>query len=154
MLNSKQFMERYNISKDKLKKMIPYLQGVEQCPCCKQYMFNDDVKPIYIPHKTRLKNNPKKYYIYVLEALNNNMELIPEASLIDNDQIATCIRELKAAEWIAIKVGRPAGSLDYHDYMPSPICPDLNSKTEVLLKALEVALRGIAQGVTAGLAQG
>ena len=56
-MTEKQFQEKWKISKAKLLKMAPYIEGAKQCPNCKKWEFPDNAAAIYIPDRREYKNN-------------------------------------------------------------------------------------------------
>lgn len=116
-MTEKQFQEKWEISKAKLLKMAPYIEGAKQCPNCKKWEFPDNAIAIYIPNKTHYGNNQGlKDYAYVLDAIEAKMELNEEISGVQNDIVKTVVRELKKKGAITLIEGRKEDSLYHLDY--------------------------------------
>ena len=114
----KMFREKWNLSIAKAKKMLPYIDGAEQCPMCKGWDIPENAILIYIPDKRTYSQATKKY-CYVMDAIGSTMLLNDNLSMISANEIPQYVRELKQNNLIMVADGRPEDSNDYRDYIPT-----------------------------------
>ena len=119
-MTEKQFQEKWKISKAKLLKMAPYIEGAKQCPNCKKWEFPDNAAAIYIPDRREYKNNAYiRNYAYVMDAITFKMRLTEILSTLSDVEVRTVVRELKKEGLIVLLEGKQENSLFHLDYMPS-----------------------------------
>jgi hypothetical protein len=119
-MNEKEFQEKWQISRAKLLKMAPYIEGAKQCPNCKKWEFPDNAVAIYIPDKREHRSAVHiKNYAYVMDAIVLKMELMEILSTLSDIEVKTAVRELKKEGLIVLLEGKQDNSLCHLDYMPS-----------------------------------
>lgn len=119
-MTEKEFQEKWKISKAKLLKMAPYIEGAKQCHNCKKWEFPDNASAIYIPDRREYKNNAYiRNYAYVMDAITFKMRLTEILSTLSDVEVRTVVRELKKEGLIVLLDGKKENSLCHLDYMPS-----------------------------------
>jgi len=112
----KKFREKWNLSTEKVKRMLPYIDGAVQCPNCKRWDIPENAVAIYIPDKNKYKEHTKKY-CYIMDAIGSKMLLNENLSMISADEIPQYVMELTRNDLIMIASNRPNNSNDYRDYV-------------------------------------
>ena len=111
-----EFAKKWNISKQKAAKMCPYISGARKCPCCGAWEVPNNAVAIYIPDKRKYKSKIKKYR-YVMDAIEQGMEIHETLSLVSESECKTIVAWLKSQKLLILKQGCSEDNLDYKNYM-------------------------------------
>ena len=110
-----QFAKENHISKNKIKKMCPYIQGAYLCPCCKKWIIPENADLFYIPNKNCYNEKTKKY-CYIMDAIDQKMLLIEEFTKMKEEECRTFTRELRENGFIR-SIDGMEDNLDYRNYI-------------------------------------
>lgn len=116
-MNIQEAKEKWNMSEDKVYKVcqalkIPMKKGGYDIP--------DNLKQPYFPDKRKFRKKDKLHiYIHVLNAITDELMIIPEIINTDNQHVRTAVRELKKTGAIVLLDGAE-DNLDYLNYMIGP----------------------------------
>ena len=149
MLTIKEFSKKWNISSNKVKKMIPFIEGAEEKNGT--LFIPDDAKPLFVKDKRRYRNKLNKDYLFILDAVASNLKAIPELIEIREDILKTKVRELKDNNLIILIEGHE-DSLSTNDYCLSLDCIDWINKNnkekfEIIYKLIETITTGISKAI-------
>lgn len=116
-MNVKEAKEKWNISEDKVYKVCRAMK----IPMEKDgYVIPDNLKKPYFPDKRKFRKRDKLHiYIHVLNAITEELMIIPEIINTDNQHVRTAVRELKNTRAIVLLDGAE-DNLDYFNYMIGP----------------------------------
>lgn len=116
-MNIKEAKEKWNISEEKVYKVchvmkIPIIKG--------GYAIPDNLKAPYFPDNRKFRRKDKLHiYIHVLNAIADELMIIPELINTDDQHVRTAVRELKKSDAIVLLDGAE-DNLDYLNYMIGP----------------------------------
>ena len=119
-MNINEFSRKWDISKSKVKKMLPFLQGITYCEYCKKPYIPDDAVPFYIPDKREYRwNDYGKKICYILDAICTNMVLSERFCGMNDNEVSSIVNQLSENGIIEPKQGVSPDSKDYRDYIIS-----------------------------------
>ena len=145
-MTTKEFAKKWNISERKVKQMLPYLQHITYCECCKRANIPDDTIAIYIPDNRKYaKNSEVKKYCYLIDAISSNMILNENFLNVTEGELKTMVKHLEDKGYILLKNDAKKENYNYRDYVISTKIPEWKSSSSK--QKSEIVLQGI---ITAG----
>ncbi len=107
-MDKKEAARAWHVSEKDVKRICEHMQvDVKNIP--------EDLQPVYVPGK-KVKMDPHRFYIYVLEVINNP---ILRLEGVDEDILQSCVTQLRLAGLIVPRKGADPESTDYRDYVLS-----------------------------------
>ena len=97
----KQYAKKHELSLQKVKSMLPKLEGIIKCENCGKFTIPADAIPIYIPDKNKYRQDARKF-CYVMDAISNKMRFDQELSSISQEECQRCLKILREADFIVL----------------------------------------------------
>ena len=107
-MNKKEAAKAWHVNEKDVERICGYMQvDINNIP--------ENLQPVYVPRR-EVKMDPHRFYIYVLEAIDNPCLRLEGA---DSDIIRSCVTQLRGIGLIVPKKGTDPDSSDYRDYILS-----------------------------------
>ena len=111
-----EYCKKYDISKSKAEKSLVYVKDIKVCPYCQKKEIPEDADIYYVPDKRIMKNDYRRKYFYLLEAIFYKQKIHKDLTGIDEETIKVMIDELKQLNLIEMNKKTSENALNYLNY--------------------------------------
>ena len=151
MFTKKQFQTKYNLTKREVDGICEYYVIKKEK---RQFQIPDDTEPVYIPDK-RFANTELRLYLFVSDAIQRKVKLVPELFYSTDDEVRTVVRVMRDNGLLVRIEGRPEDSLEYQDYILGPEFADWKRSAtdnfKLVKEILGIAVESSTKGVTSAV---
>ena len=148
MLTKKQFQTKYNLTKREVDGICEYY-GIKKNKG--KFQIPDNTEPIYIPDK-RFVNKELRLYLFVSDAIQRKVKLVPELFYSTDDEVRTVVRVMRDKGLLVSIEGRPEDSLEYQDYILGPEFADWKRNAAGNFKVIKELLGTVVESSSKGTA--